>query len=63
MQDEFWTINTNSQALNQIQNGVGNRINSHINKLLTEEKDGTRISDMKKVLHSSSANFIHLLKN
>ena len=62
MHDEFYPINTNSQAWEQIQNGVGNRINSHIKKLLTEEKDGTRISVMKKVLHSSSANFIHLLK-
>ena len=62
MQDEFYPIKTNSQAWNQIQNGVGNRINSHIKKLLTEEKDGTRISDMKKILHSSSANFIHSLK-
>ena len=48
--------------MKKIQNGVGNRINNHINKLLTEEKDGTRISDMKKILHSSYANFIHLLK-
>ena len=53
---------TNAQAWKQIQNGVGNRINNHIKKLLTEEKDGTRIFVMKKVLHSSSANSIHLLK-
>ena len=62
MQDEFYPINNNAQAWNKIQNGVGNKINSNINKLLTEEKDGTRISDMKKSLHSSSTNFIHLLK-
>ena len=29
---------TNAQAWKQIQNGVGNRINNHIKKLLTEEK-------------------------
>ena len=62
MQDEFYPIQTNAQAWKQIQNGVENRINSHIKKLLTEEKYGTRISDMKKILHSSSANFINLLK-
>ena len=62
MHDEFWPIKINVQSSKQIQNGVGNMINSHIKKLLTKEKDGTRISVMKKVLHSSSANFIHLLK-
>ena len=48
MQDEFYPIYTNAQAWKQIQNGVGNMINIHIKKLLIEEKDGTRISDMKK---------------
>ena len=43
-------------------NGVGNRINSHIKKLLTEEKDGTGISAMKKFNIPPLQNFIHLLK-
>ena len=38
MQDEFYPIKTNAQAWKQIQNGVENRINSHIKNLLTEEK-------------------------
>ena len=38
MQDEFYPVKTNAQAWKQIKNGVGNSINSHIKKLLTEEK-------------------------
>ena len=45
----------------QIQNGMKNRINSHIKKLLIEEKDGTRISAMKG-LTFLLYNFIHLWK-
>ena len=60
MQDEFYPIKINAQALKKIQNGVRNRINSHIKKLLTEEKDDTGISTMKRFnIHPLQISFIY----